>query len=285
MTVDGSTGELVLTACYGFTYFDSVTLTPAGGAGGPFTFEFESGTVFDADDTDGDPGAEVRDGDDNVNGDISGGQLVALQKGGVTLDISSVPAGTYRVTLRYASPFAGNADGDRFEYLTVDGTRYGSGAECADADGPSVRFPMTADLTDLVVSTAGSEMVAVDGSTGELSVVNCYGYIFLDSVTFETIGGTSQEEGLRDLGIEIGAAVPNPFSSVTRVPFTLVRAAYVQMDVYDVLGRRVTELASGPMEAGTHDALFNGVGLAGGVYIVRLSVDGVTVAARVTLQR
>ena len=286
VTVDGSTGTLVIEACYGYTLFDAVTLTPAGGGGmDTFAFEFEDGTLgVAASAGEGESGAEVRSAQDGVTGDPSGGEFVALQKGVVTLDISSVPAGDYRVTLRYASPDAGNADGDRFEYFTVDGTRYGSGTECAGPEGPSLTFPQSAALADLAVVTDGSETVTVDGSTGELVVEACYGYIFLDAVTFEAVGATSVEGGGDGPDFSL-AAMPNPFGTTSRVRFELDQPASVRLAVYDLLGREVARLADGPMGAGTHEATVSAAGLASGVYLVRLVADGAATTARITVQR
>ncbi|MBI5648464.1 MAG: hypothetical protein HY962_16155 [Ignavibacteriae bacterium] len=55
----------------------------------------------------------------------------------------------------------------------------------------------------------------------------------------------------------LGPNRPNPLGSVTDIPFTLARAGYVQLTVYDLLGRRVASVFDGWAEAGTHFARFD----------------------------
>ncbi len=53
------------------------------------------------------------------------------------------------------------------------------------------------------------------------------------------------------LQLEIGLA-PNPFNSQTVLTLNLPEAAHARLEVFDVLGRRVTELANRPLTAGAH---------------------------------
>jgi hypothetical protein len=47
-------------------------------------------------------------------------------------------------------------------------------------------------------------------------------------------------------------------------------ASFVNLAVYDVSGRKVTELINGWRDAGVHEVTFDGSGLASGIYIYRL---------------
>jgi hypothetical protein len=70
---------------------------------------------------------------------------------------------------------------------------------------------------------------------------------------------------------------PNPFNPVSRLAVLVARTADVRVAVYDVLGRTVAVLVNGPMQAGSHTLLFDGAGLASGVYFARMTavpVDG-----------
>jgi hypothetical protein len=59
-------------------------------------------------------------------------------------------------------------------------------------------------------------------------------------------------------------------------------AADITLTVYDLLGREVAELLSGPMAAGTHQVEFDDTGLASGMYLCRLSA-GPFVSTRVMI--
>jgi Peptidase family M28/FlgD Ig-like domain len=81
------------------------------------------------------------------------------------------------------------------------------------------------------------------------------------------------------------AAEPNPARRETRFRFDLERPGSVTLEVYDIHGRRVHRLASGPYPSGAWAASWHsederGALAPAGVYLARLSVDGVTVATR-----
>ncbi len=76
----------------------------------------------------------------------------------------------------------------------------------------------------------------------------------------------------------LGAA-PNPFGELTSVRWNLARHARVQVDVYDVAGRRVTALMDAEQPAGAGDVSWNGRdgrgrAVAAGVYFVRVQAAG-----------
>jgi len=63
---------------------------------------------------------------------------------------------------------------------------------------------------------------------------------------------------------------PNPFNLSTRVVFQLKRRGYVNLEVYNVVGRRVRTLHKGSLGAGSYETIFNAMGLASGVYFLRM---------------
>ena len=78
------------------------------------------------------------------------------------------------------------------------------------------------------------------------------------------------------------AVRPNPFREATQVDFTLARRSRVGLTVYDVLGRRVQQVAHGLwLDAGPQSLRWDGRGSSGqraavGVYFVRLETEGGT---------
>ncbi len=80
-------------------------------------------------------------------------------------------------------------------------------------------------------------------------------------------------------------AFPNPFAGATTLRFGLDAAAEVRLAVYDVLGREVAVLVEGRLEAGMHEARFDGQGLPSGVYAYRLEGAGAVRAGQITLLR
>lgn len=67
---------------------------------------------------------------------------------------------------------------------------------------------------------------------------------------------------------------PNPFNSGTLIRYALPAPVQVRLEVFDLLGQRVALLAQGWAAAGEHEVVFAATGLAGGVYLCRLSGEG-----------
>jgi len=64
---------------------------------------------------------------------------------------------------------------------------------------------------------------------------------------------------------------PNPFNPLTQINYELPEAAHVSLVVYDILGRKVTELVNGHHTAGYHTATWNASDVASGVYFARFT--------------
>jgi trimeric autotransporter adhesin len=65
---------------------------------------------------------------------------------------------------------------------------------------------------------------------------------------------------------------PNPFKTSTNVVYTLNQSASIEVDVYDMLGKRVSFVDKTNQPAGEHTFIFNGE--KPGTYFIRLIVDG-----------
>jgi hypothetical protein len=63
---------------------------------------------------------------------------------------------------------------------------------------------------------------------------------------------------------------PNPFNPSTTIRYTLPRSSFITLTVYNTLGQQVAQLVNEQQQAGYHNAVFRGDGLASGVYFYRL---------------
>jgi hypothetical protein len=63
---------------------------------------------------------------------------------------------------------------------------------------------------------------------------------------------------------------PNPFNPTTTIEYWLSSKEFVTVSVFDILGRKCTELAEGFQDAGFHSILFDGSHFTSGVYFCRL---------------
>lgn len=87
---------------------------------------------------------------------------------------------------------------------------------------------------------------------------------------------TSTEEVENQLSIESSLKVsPNPFTNQTYINYELKHSADVQVEVFDLLGNRVSVLANGDQMPGRYSQEFVPENdLSSGLYLVRLTVDG-----------
>ncbi len=63
---------------------------------------------------------------------------------------------------------------------------------------------------------------------------------------------------------------PNPFNPTTTIQFDLPEGGDAVLEIFDVLGRRISRIERRGLNYGTHKIYFNGSGLASGVYFYRL---------------
>ena len=65
---------------------------------------------------------------------------------------------------------------------------------------------------------------------------------------------------------------PNPFNPKTVIKYELLSRDFVTLKVYDVLGKEIATLVNEEKDAGEYKTTFDGLNLASGIYMYRLSV-------------
>jgi hypothetical protein len=75
---------------------------------------------------------------------------------------------------------------------------------------------------------------------------------------------------------------PNPFNDRTTVQFQMPKAGFATLDVYNSVGKRVTELASGNYTKGVYTVEFHPDAEASGAYFVRLAAFNQTILRKLT---
>lgn len=76
---------------------------------------------------------------------------------------------------------------------------------------------------------------------------------------------------------------PNPFNPTTTIRFLLPQRSHVTLQVFDVLGREVTTLVDGELNAGEHSVVFNAKDLPSGSYLYRLTTPTFSLAKSMEL--
>ncbi len=81
---------------------------------------------------------------------------------------------------------------------------------------------------------------------------------------------------------------PNPFNPTTTIGYSLPSATHVKLEVFNVLGQRITSLVNESQEAGKYEVIWDskdeeGRKVASGIYFYRLTTDNVTANKRMVL--
>lgn len=103
----------------------------------------------------------------------------------------------------------------------------------------------------------------------------------------EAVLGYSTAEDAFDISLELAlhANFPDPFAHGTTVQYTLPEASAVRLEVYNILGQRVSRLAAGEQAAGTHTVSLERGDLASGLYYIRMLAAGKQFIEPMIIQR
>jgi pectate lyase len=94
--------------------------------------------------------------------------------------------------------------------------------------------------------------------------------VYLNSLTGEMVTSVADDHAAEPAAFALYQNYPNPFNPSTVITYELPGDGPVTLTVYDVLGRAVRLLVNEQQDAGVHEMIFDGNGLAAGVYYYRL---------------
>lgn len=92
-----------------------------------------------------------------------------------------------------------------------------------------------------------------------------------------------EEQDLERQDFSLSQNYPNPFNPETKIEFTLPRSGYIELTVFDLMGRKVRTLIERTMASGDHTVNFNSEELPSGTYIYRLKTSSGVITKKLTL--
>jgi carboxyl-terminal processing protease len=78
---------------------------------------------------------------------------------------------------------------------------------------------------------------------------------------------------------------PNPFNPTTSISFSVAKASFVTLKVYDIVGKEVADLISGQKDVGIYKYIFDASKLSSGVYFYKLQAGDFTDTKKMILIR
>ena len=99
--------------------------------------------------------------------------------------------------------------------------------------------------------------------------------IFIVKFSFENVGNVLE---ILPSSFRVSAPYPNPFNPSVTLEYEIPADYLVKLVIYDILGREVSVLQNGILDAGAHRVLWNGKNSNGeivssGVYLYRFEAD------------
>jgi len=169
-----------------------------------------------------------------------------------------------------------------------------SGGEKSMTIDPSDEVVMSTDgpipYYDLAADTSGSHIGSFDVTLPGYGVA-----IFitqqnaslslgpLPALPFGAIYTAIEDESSVVHDIVLHQNYPNPATGWTTVTFDQPRAAQTRLEIFDMLGRRVSLLIDGHLTAGSHSIPFDTHSLRNGTYFYRLSTDKAQISRSMTV--
>lgn len=111
---------------------------------------------------------------------------------------------------------------------------------------------------------------------GLTAYVGCFGAGTYPSLEKFTFGPSSVEPDPNVIPTEftLSQNYPNPFNPSTEIKFTLTKAGFTTLKVYNTLGQEVATLVNEHLNIGGYTARFTATELSSGSYIYRLTTNG-----------
>jgi hypothetical protein len=237
--------------------------------------------VFAGDDACGTANAEVwaLDNANGLGGSPAWSQLAPL---GTVPSLWTLQRAVYDPTLNRLTAFGGVSAGSRTNaVLTLTGANGLAGTPAWIDLTPTGYKPDARSLSSLVEDAANQRMI-VFGGLGNAGRFN-------DTWVLEQTAGRVVDVPPAPLPTFTGflrPPTPNPTRGQATFAISISQEQQVDLVVYDIAGRRVADVYHGRLEPGTRSFSWSGqtnggVRLAAGVYLIRLTGDGVAQTKRV----
>jgi hypothetical protein len=114
-------------------------------------------------------------------------------------------------------------------------------------------------------------LISIDQTTGAGTVIGSIGFSSVSGLSFYN-KLVSVEDDLANIPstFELSQNYPNPFNPATTIKYGLPHRVNVKLEVFNIVGQRVSVLVDEEQNAGYYRVIFHDASLASGVYLYRL---------------
>lgn len=159
------------------------------------------------------------------------------------------------------------------------------------------------DLSELLDPTAGlgvlayfkdggvEPLILYDGQQESVFSETDWRWDEIEKLGIVAANGSYQQQTKYALGIQsidpqmvrVEQNYPNPFNRQTTIRYSIPEQKEVQLEIFDVLGRKVATLVNSSQTEGIYKETFDGRSYASGIYFYRIILDGEVTTKKMTL--
>ncbi|NQS98031.1 MAG: T9SS type A sorting domain-containing protein [candidate division Zixibacteria bacterium] len=88
-----------------------------------------------------------------------------------------------------------------------------------------------------------------------------------------TVGVNDDPSSVNPTSFSLQTPYPNPFNAATLIPYELPYNSYVTIEIYNILGQKVSTLTEGVLSAGSWKLSWDATGLSSGLYFCRFKAE------------
>lgn len=146
---------------------------------------------------------------------------------------------------------------------------------------------MNSNSYDDMADDEGRKIILINGNDVVLCGLSGDGYSFDKAVLikFSDVTAITPQNNQIPGGFSLKQNYPNPFNPSTKIEFSIAKATFVKMAVYDITGKEVEVLVNENPSAGSFEVDFNASKLTSGVYFCKIAAGEFTDVKKMMLTK
>ncbi len=128
----------------------------------------------------------------------------------------------------------------------------------------------------------GASSVMLEPESNSIVVGTADGAVFSRPAV---VVGIEDDEVKTPTTFELKQNYPNPFNPSTTIKYSIAKASFVTLKIYDILGKEVATLVNDTQKQGEYEVHFNAKNLASGMYIYQIKADNFVSSKKLMLMK
>jgi len=153
-----------------------------------------------------------------------------------------------------------------------------TGNELTHSSAISYSNPKVIQFSYTAPSTAGTDTIYANVDRGYSGA-----WAFVPNYGFNVVLTSGIENNSAPLSYELSQNYPNPFNPTTTINYSIIKDGFVNLKVYNLLGKEVATLVNEKKNSGRYSVDFNSNELSSGIYFYKLETNDFSEMRKMTL--